>query len=314
MQTILGSGGAIGKELALCLTAYSKDFRLVSRNPQKINPGDELIKADLTVAEQVNKAVKGSDVVYLVAGLPYSIKSWEAQWPVVMSNVIDACKVYNSKLVFFDNIYMLNPVSMGNMTEDSPVGPVSRKGKVRAQIAQMIIDEINAGNLKAIIARSADFYGPEIQNSVLLEAVYKNLKAGKKANWFCSLSFKHSFTFTPDAALATAMLGNSEDAWNQVWHLPTAPEPLTGEEWIKAFAAQLDEDPKSLVAGKTIVKIMGLFNPVMKEFVEMLYQYDRDYIFNSSKFEKHFNFKPTPYLEGIKRIIEADAISYIKTH
>jgi len=314
MQTILGSGGSIGIELALCLKEYTENIRLVSRNPQKANSTDQLVKADLTIKEQVENAVRGSNVVYLVAGLPYELKIWEEQWPIVMENVISVCKTHQAKLVFFDNIYMLGPDHMGNMTEETPVKPCSKKGKIRAQIAQMILDEIDTGKLQAIIARAADFYGPGIKNSVLIETVYNNLKAEKKANWFCSLIYKHSYTYTPDAALATAILGNNEDSWNQIWHLPTAPDPLTGEEWIKAFAAQLETQPKSHVAKKFMIQIMGLFNPIMKEFVEMLYQYDRDYVFNSNKFETRFNFSPTPYLKGIKKNIEADAISYIKTH
>ena len=314
MQTILGSGGSIGSELASCLREYTQEIRLVSRNPRKVNASDQLLAADLFYSDQVDKAVKDSEVVYLLVGLPYKLKVWEIQWPVIMQNVISACKKYGAKLVFFDNIYVLDPSHFGNLTEETPVNPCSKKGKIRERLVQMILDETAAGNLEAVIARSADFYGPGIKGSVLLETVYNNLKAGKKAYWFCSLKFRHSATYTPDAALATAMLGNAKDTWNQIWHMPTAGDPLTGDEWIKAFAAQLETEPRSVVLKNYMVRIMGLFNPIMKEFVEMLYQYDRDYVFNSSKFEKHFGFKPTPYLEGIKKIIEADAISYIASH
>ena len=46
--------------------------------------------------------------------------------------------------------------------------------------------------------------------------------------------------------------------------------------------------------------------PIMREMQEMLYQYDRDYVFDSTKFEKRFDFTPIPYSEGIKKIIESD--------
>jgi nucleoside-diphosphate-sugar epimerase len=118
------------------------------------------------------------------------------------------------------------------------------------------------------------------------------------------LDFKHSCTYTPDAAKATALLGNESKAENQVWHLPTAKEPLTGRQWIEAFAKEMNVQPKTQLASRTMVKILGLFNPIMKEFVEMLYQYDRDYVFDSSKFEKMFNFQPTSYDEGIKLIVK----------
>ena len=307
MQTILGSGGAIGVELARSLRDYTGDIRLVSRNPEKVNPGDQLMKADLLDPAEVLKAVEGSSVVYVTVGFPYSTKVWEKSWPLFIDNMINACRQHNAKLVFFDNIYMYDPAYLDRMTEETPIGPVSRKGKIRAEIATKIMDNVSEGKLTALIARAADFYGPEIQNtSALTETVFKPLSNGKKANWMCATGFKHSHTFTPDAGKATAILGNTDDAYNQVWHLPTAHDPLTGKEWIDAIAAELGVRPRYQVASGFMVRLIGLFMPVMREMVEMLYQYDRDYLFISDKFEKKFDFRPTPYSEGIKSIVASD--------
>ncbi len=304
MQVILGSGGAIGNNLAVELIKYTDKIRLAGRNPKKINSSDELVLCDLTIAENVDNAVKGCEVAYLTVGIPYKLQIWQELWPVIMENTISACKKHGSKLVFFDNMYMYHPGKLNPMTEESEILPVSKKGKVRAEIAQMIMDEVKSGKLQALIARSADFYGPGISNSVFNEVVVKNLKLEKKANWFCSVNYLHNFTFTPDAAKATAMLGNTASAYGEVWHLPTVAA-ITGEEWIGKVAAELEVKPKTQIATKLIIKIMGLFNPIMKEFVEMLYQWDRDYNFDSSKFETIFKMKPTPVDEAIKQIIKA---------
>jgi len=193
------------------------------------------------------------------------------------------------------------------MDENTLVSPSSKKGKVRATIAQMMLDSIANGSLTALIARSADFYGPGIEkNGMIREMIFKKFAAGEKANWLCSFNHKHSATYTPDAAIATALLGNTEDAYNQIWHLPTASNPPTGKEWIELIANEMNVKPKGQLAPKFLVYVMGLFMPLMKEMVEMLYQYDRDYIFDSKKFEERFNFKPTPYLEGIKHIVQND--------
>lgn len=304
MQVILGSGGAIGKDLAVELQKYTDKIRLAGRNPKKINSGDELVLCDLTIAENVDNAVKGCDVAYLTVGIQYKLQVWQEQWPVIMKNTISACKKHGTKLVFFDNIYMYHPGKLNPMTEETEIQPSSKKGKVREQISQMLMNEVKSGKLQALIARAADFYGPGISNSVFNEVVVKNLKAGKKANWFCSLNYLHNFTFTPDAAKATAILGNTPKAFGEVWHLPTAA-PVTGKEWIDKVAAELGVKPITMVASKFIVKTMGLFNPVMKEFVEMQYQWDRDYNFDSSKFETIFNMKPTPVDEAIRQIIKS---------
>lgn len=307
MQTILGAGGAIGISLAKALSTYTKDIRLVSRNPKKVNQTDQLLAADLTISEEVIKAIKGSDIVYVTIGFPYSYKAWKELWPSFIKSVIQGCRENNSKLVFFDNIYMYDPNYLSGMDEQTPVNPSSKKGEIRASVAQMIMDNVQNGSLTALIARSADFYGPSVEQvSILTETVIKNLASGKKANWLVSDRFKHSFTYVPDAGKATALLGNTPEAYNQVWHLPTAKDPLTGKEWITAIADELKVLPKYREVSKFMVKVLGLFIPIMKESVEMLYQYDREYIFDSSKFEERFGLKPTPYLEGIREIIKTD--------
>jgi nucleoside-diphosphate-sugar epimerase len=307
MQTILGSGGAIGTILARELTTFTEKIRLVSRHPEKINPGDELYSADLTDSTSTLKAVEGSEVVYLVAGLPYDIKVWQEQWPRVMDNTIEACRKHGSKLVFFDNVYMYDPVSLAQMTEGAPIRPVSKKGAVRKQIAEKLLNTAQAGDIQAMIARSADFYGPGIgQTSVLNEAVIKPLAAGKTANWMGNMKYRHSFTYTPDAAKATALLGNTPSAYGEVWHLPTFGEPPTGREWVDMIARLLQVKPNARNTPRFVLQLMGLFSPIMKELAEMNYQYEQDYIFNSDKFESRFDLKPTPYSEGIYNTLKND--------
>lgn len=304
MQTILGSGGVIGTELAKVLPEYSDKVRLVARNPKAVLGSEELVAADLMDAEACSKAVAGSEVAYLCVGLEYNIKTWQRMWPLIMQNVVDACASHQCKLVFFDNIYMYHPSEMGNISEHSKKDPQSEKGKVRLQILNILWKAHQEGRIQATVARAADFYGPDTGGvSVLNAGVLQALEAGKAANWFGSSDKKHSFTYTIDAAKATAILGNSEQAWGEEWHLPTAANPLTGKEYVEQIAALLGKKPKIQVAGKFILKILGLFNPVLKEFPEMLYQYDRDYIFNSDKFERTFNFEPTPYREGLNSLI-----------
>ncbi|MEN8123476.1 MAG: NAD-dependent epimerase/dehydratase family protein [Bacteroidota bacterium] len=307
MQTILGSGGAIGIELAKALKEYTDEIRLVSRAPKLVNSGDELLSADLLNPDEVKRAVKGSSVVYVTIGFSYNHKVWKQNWPRFIKSVIEACIENNCKLVFFDNIYMYDPNYLDGMTEDAPINPSSKKGKIRVEIAKMIMDNIVEGKLTALIARSADFYGPSVKgNSMLTETVFKPLSQGKKANWMASVKYKHSFTYTPDAGRATALLGNTESAYNQVWHLPTAKNPLTGKEWIESISKEMGVKPEYMVASKFIVHIIGLFIPIMREMPEMMYQYNRDYVFNSDKFEQYFNISATPYMEGIREIVKSD--------
>jgi nucleoside-diphosphate-sugar epimerase len=305
MQTILGGGGTIGTVLAKELVQFTDQIRIVSRNPKKVNETDQLFPADLSDTSQVNKAVEGSDVVYLTVGFDYNKKVWREKWPPLMRTVIEACIQHQAKLVFFDNVYLYDRNFIGHMTEETPINPSSEKGAVRAEIAGMITDEIQRGNLTALIGRSADFYGPNNDKSVLVDSVFKNFQKGKPADWFASVDKLHSFTYTPDAAKAIALLGNTPDAYNQVWHLPTDGSRLTGKQWIELVAAELNVPAKMRILPVWMMGILGLFIPILKEFKEMAYQFDRDYHFDSSKFSNRFgDFKITTPEEGIKLTIQ----------
>ena len=153
----------------------------------------------------VRKAVKGSEVVYVTVGFPYSLKVWKRSWPPFVKSIINACEEYNCKLVFFDIIYMYDANHLNGMDENTPINPPGNKGKVRAEIAK-----------------------------------------------------------------------------------------------------ELGVKPRIQVAPKFLVRIMGLFIPIMSEMVEIMYQYDRDYNFNSTKYEKQFGYKPTSYTDGIKEIVNSD--------
>ena len=264
MQTILGANGTIGSPLAKELMKYTDKVRLVSRNPQKVNPTDELFPADLSVPGAADEAIAGSEVVYLVVGLDYKLSVWEETWPRLMRSVIDACIRHNARLVFFDNVYMYGLDEIGHMTETSAINPPSRKGAVRKQISQMLMDEVRAGRLMALIARSADFYGPGNDKSFLTEVVYKNLKKGKRANWFMDADAKHSFTYTPDAAKATAILGNTADAYNQVWHLPTDKNTLTGREIVLSLCKRTECQMQGFGNAHVHDKGTGSVNPAFE--------------------------------------------------
>jgi nucleoside-diphosphate-sugar epimerase len=304
MQTILGAGGAVGIELAKELKKYTDKIRLVSRNPEKVNEDDEIFPADLLNKQSINNAVNGSDIVYLTAGLQYNIKIWQRDWPAIMQNVIDACIAHNAKLVFFDNIYMYAPEEIPHMTEESRVAPATKKGKVRAGLIKMIFDAVEKRGLTAMVTRSADFYGKNVKTGFLNIGVIDNFKKNKKAFWQSDANKIHSFTYVPDAAKAVALLGNTPEAYNQVWHLPTSAERWTGKDFINHIAKQINVKPRYYILSKFMISLFGIFSPTLKELKEMQYQNDRDYFFDSSKFNKRFSFDPTAYEKGIDETVK----------
>lgn len=304
MQTIIGSGGTIGIPLAKELKQYTDHIRLVSRHPKKINESDELVSLDVKNLNEIDKAIAGSEVVYITIGFDYKLSVWQNTWPPFMKSVLDACKTHNTKLVFFDNVYMYAKSAIPHMTEDAPLDPPSKKGKVRKQLHEMIMNEVEKGGLIALIARSADFYGPDTDKSVLAETAAKNLLKGKKAQAFGNVDKIHTYTFTPDAGRATALLGNTPDAFNQVWHVPTTKEKLTTRQWIELIAQEINVAPAIQKIPTWMLRVLGLFNTTIKEFPEMLYQNEVDYVFDSSKFEKRFGIQATTPELGVRSMTD----------
>jgi nucleoside-diphosphate-sugar epimerase len=222
-----------------------------------------------------------------------------------MKAVIAACKSHGARLVFFDNVYLYAKTAIPHMTESSPVAAPSRKGEVRQQLHEQIMHEVEKKNLTALIARSADFYGPDNKSSALNMMVVDNFLKGKKAQAFGDVDKIHSYTYTPDAGKATALLGNTADAYNQVWHLPTTREKLSTRQWIGLIAEEMNTLPRIQTIPLWMINTLSLFIPVMREFPEMLYQYQQDYFFDSSKFEKRFGITATPPAEGIHQLLES---------
>ncbi len=306
MQTILGSGGAIGTDLARALTQFTTDIRLVSRNPVKVNVTDRIHAADFTDAAQISQAVEGSEICYLTVGFDYKVKVWQAQWPSFIKNVVDACVKHKSKLVFFDNVYAIGGNNVNHITENSPISPTSKKGEVRAWIDRYILEQIEQKQLEAIIARAPDFFGPiKKQNSLLMNLVYDNLAKGKAAQWFCNADVVHTMGYCVDLAKGTALLGNTPDAYNQVWNLPVDMNSLTGRQWVALFAEAMGAKNEVQVLPLWALKLLGIFVPILREMPEMMYQFDRPYEFDCSKFIQKFNFTPTSNEEALRETLKA---------
>ena len=235
MHTILGAGGPVANILTKELINHNETIRLVSRKPVNTNNNNKVTwqKADLLNYDEVLAAAKGSTVIYLVAGLVYDKDIWRAQWPVIMQNVINVTKATGARLIFFDNVYMYGLVN-GTMTEDTPYKPNSAKGEVRAAIAEMLMNEVKAGNIRATIARAPDFYGTDSTNSFIDMLVLSNYAKKQNANglailivntilFMCPMRVKPCFCLVK-IRIATTRYGTSllrlPSPVNSFWLLP----------------------------------------------------------------------------------------------
>lgn len=304
---VLGGGGNVGVALTRELSKHENKYEISSFSrscDNSTNNGVTYIKGDLLDLENVLKAFEGVKVAFLVAGLPYNSIVWEDNWPKIMSNVLEACSRFETKLIFFDNIYAYGEIK-GEIKENNLLNPISRKGKVRKILNDMLEEAHSNDKLKYMIVRSAEFYGPGVQNSSLYASLIENLLKDKAGYWLGSLDKLRSFTYIDDIAKALEVLSLEDKSYNQIWHVPT-PKAIKGTDFVKILEKNIDKKITVKPLGKTMAKIISLFNKDLKELIEMYYQFENDYEFNSDKFMmSHPNFQITSYEHGIKETIKS---------
>lgn len=306
MQTVLGANGQIAEELTRYLhDNVTHEIRLVSRNPRKVHDTDQLLQANLMDADATVAAVEGSDIAYLTVGLPMDSTLWEQQFPTMMSNTIAACQKHDTKLVFFDNTYMY-PRTSAPQVEDTPFQPTGRKATVRAHIATMLLNEMRAGAIEAVICRAPEFYGPGKTQSLTNSVIFDRIKRGRRPSVPLNAHTRRTLIWTPDASRGMGLIANTPDAYGQTWHLPVDPDRLTYQQMIEVASQITGRDIPYTTVPAAVFKLGGLFNQSVKEASELLPRYRQDNIFDSSKFAARFpDFSATTYRDGITEILKA---------
>jgi nucleoside-diphosphate-sugar epimerase len=303
MQTIVGANGQIAVELARELRcSYTSKLKLVSRNPRQVNDTDVVESADLLDAAQTAQAVAGSDIVYFTAGLPPDAALWERQFPTMLRNALDACRATGAKFAYFDNTYMY-PQDSRLLTEQTPFAPVGRKGRVRAAMAAMVLEEMARGEIPVVIGRAPEFYGPGKTQSFTNALVIDRLKAGEQPRVPIRDDTRRTLIWTPDASRGLAALGNTPDAFGQTWHLPCCDERPTYREFVTIACNVFGRPVSYRIIGKWTMTAAGIFSRQVREIRELLPRYAQDNLFDSTKFKHRFpQFEATTYRDGLEQI------------
>jgi|694.fasta_scaffold40214_10 nucleoside-diphosphate-sugar epimerase len=303
LHTVLGATGAAGAAVVAELAARDLPFRVVERT--KDFTGRETVKADLRDPEQAMVAIQGSSHVYLCVGMPYDTSVWVRDWPMLMSSVIDACRAEGAVLVFLDNMYMYGPTPLATPFDEShDQRPLSRKGRLRQQIAAELVQSFASGSLRGVIGRSADFYGPKSRNSVLYISVIERVLNGKSPQSLFTISVPHTYSYVSDVGRALVELALDESCYGQVWHLPVG-NPITLGEIVQLVNTMLGTSYRTSIIPGPIRKLLSLFVRPVKELEEMLYQFTEPYVMSDRKFRDKFpGFAVTSNEQGIRQTLE----------
>jgi len=207
-----------------------------------------------------------------------------------------------AKLVVVDNLYMYDSTT-SSMSDASPIAPVSRKGRVRAQVADLFRQAHRDGKLPVAIGRASDFYGPNVCNALVNDAFFRSALAGKTVRWAGKLDVPHASMFIDDFARGIVAMAQRDEAFGDTWILPHAPA-ITGRDFIKLTFEQTGKPVKQGTLGRGMVRLGGLFSPPIREFGEMVYQFEQPFVVDSSRFERTFASSATPYRDGIRETLD----------
>lgn len=276
------------------LNAKGVPVRMVNRSGKTTEPlpeGVEIVSGNVAEQAFAVKAASGAAVIYNALNPAYS--KWVELFPGLQASAIAAAEANNAKLVVIDNLYMYGDPGGQPMSEESPHNAHTQKGKLRAQMARDLMAAHETERVQVVVGRASDFIGPRVTTSAMGgDLVIKKAIQGKAAQVVGDVDTPHSYTYMPDVGRALVTLSEHDDAFGQVWHLPT-PEAASTRKVLEMIYAEAGQPVKMQVAPKWLLRLMGFFNPDAGEMVEMVYEFDRPFIIDDSKFVERFGWGAT---------------------
>ncbi len=299
MHVVFGTG-PLGKWTARELVKLGKKVKMVNRSGKLTGmPAEvEVTSADAYDLKQNLEVTRNAAVVYQCAQPLYH--EWAEKFPAFQAAILEAAAQNGAKLIVADNLYMYGDAHSEPLKEDSPVQPLTKKGQIRAKMARSILDAHQKGNVQAAIGRASNFFGPD--DHVVTDLAIRPALLGKSLNLLGKLDQPHTFTYIVDFGRLLAALGTRDDAMGQIWFTPS-PAAITQAEFISILEKEIGKPVKVMLAGKTMLRMLGIFDPMIRETVEMVYEWTQPFVMNSDKAQKAFGLQPTPFSTAIKETV-----------
>lgn len=302
LHVIFGTG-PVGQATARELVRHGKVVKMINRSGKKpagVPENVTVVAGDVFDAALAKELAKGATHVYQCTNPAYHM--WVEQFPTLQANTLGAAAAAGAKYIVMDNVYLYGDTHGQTIREDMPYNATNKKGTLRARMAKDVLAAHQSGKVRAVIARAADFYGPGVRDSAAGERMFGFAVQGKAASAAGNLDAKHSFTYIEDVGKALVILGERDEALGKAWHVPNA-EVTTTRQFINLIFEELGQPAKMGAMGKLMMSIGGLFIPAARETVEMMYEFEQDFVVDGSLFTRTFGLKATPYREGVKQTV-----------
>lgn len=300
LHVIFGTG-PVGLAVMDELLNRGKQVRLVNRSGRATVPvGVQVVAGDATDPAFTRQVCTGATVVYQCSNPPYT--EWVERFPPLQAGVLAGASAADAKLVSMENVYMYGATGGKPLVESLPYTAQTRKGKVRAAMAEALLAAHQQGKVRVAIARSADFFGPRVRVSAMGERVFPAALAGKTVQVLGNPDLPHTYTYMPDIGKALVILGEEEQALGQVWHIPSAATTTT-RQFLQLVGEAIGKPVRVQTTPKLLLQLLGLFNAGLREVVEMIYQFEEPFIVDSNKFTQTFGQQVTPLPAAIQATV-----------
>jgi nucleoside-diphosphate-sugar epimerase len=271
LHVVFGTGPVGMSVMEALMQTGRQRVRMVNRSGRGSVPeGVEVVGGDATDGAFAREVSEGASVVYFALNPPYD--KWPGLFPGLQAGVLEGAASAGAKLVAMENLYMYGPTDGHPLTENLPYASNTRKGAVRAKMSEKLMEAHTSGRVRVVRGKSAQVAGDPDQ--------------------------PHTYTYAPDVGRGLVILGEREEALGQAWHLPS-PETLKTREFVEIIFEEVGKHARIQAAPKIVLRAMGLFNPGMREMIEMLYEFEEPFVVDHSKFEEAFGEHATPLGEAI---------------
>jgi nucleoside-diphosphate-sugar epimerase len=305
---LFGAAGAIGLSISSALRSNNQGYRVVGRSKAVLqqafvsDPLAEIVTWNPDDPASVQSAAQGVDTIIYLVGVAYD--HFELH-PQLMRKTLDgAIAAGVQRILLIGTVYPYGLPQSDLVREDHPRNPHTFKGRMRKEQEDLLFGADAAGKIRGAVLRLPDFYGPAVDKS-LLNMIFAAAAKGGRAQVIGPLDTPHEYVFVPDVGPVVVRLIDKPAAYGRVWHLAGVGTITTREVVTLAFALT-GHKPKMVVAGKTVLRIMGLFNPLMREMVEMNYLQTRPVVLDDLALRGLLGeIRKTGYEEGIRQCVEA---------
>jgi nucleoside-diphosphate-sugar epimerase len=299
---ILGATGSAGHAAAGAFLARGWRVRALHRNADRPASGLEWVQGDAMNPESVARAAQGATII-LHAVNPPKYRHWRELAIPMLANSIAAAKSSGARLIFPGNIYNFAPDAGASVDEQAPQAPVSRKGKVRVEMEDMLAHAAQHG-ARSLVIRAGDFFGPGAATSWLLAAMVKPGKPITSVTYPGDPSVGHLWAFLPDFAEAIVSLATAERG------LPAFDRFHFGGHWMdpgiemaRAVGRAVDRpDLPVRPMPWTLLRLVSPFSGFLRELLDVEYLWRIPIRMDNSKLTALIGTEPhTPLDEAVRR-------------